>query len=366
MPRRLADVGLVAVSLLDVWVQVDADERVGLVCALVASVALLLRRRAPLTVFVLTVPAVIASWAVYAALIALYTLAASTRNRFLLAGCAATFAAATMTPRPLPALDLMAHTSTLVAFAYGLATAAAPVLLGQLVLARRDLAARLTDITEARAHEEHLTAQTVLAKERAQLAREMHDVVSHQVSLIAVRAGALQVRSPDPDTKQAAATIRQLSVRTLEELRYMVNVLRASGSRPTELTPQPTLAQLPGLVANSAIDARLELGVPADADLPPPVQRAIYRTVQEGLTNVRKHAPGSTATVRISQHSRVIRATVVNTPPTRPAMPLPSANHGLAGLRQRAALLGGTLEASPTPDRGFRLSLALPITGPNR
>jgi len=206
----------------------------------------------------------------------------------------------------------------------------------------------------------------VLAKERAQLAREMHDVVSHQVSLIAVRAGALQVRSPDPDTKQAAATIRQLSVRTLEELRYMVNVLRASGSRPTELTPQPTLAQLPGLVANSAIDARLELGVPADADLPPPVQRAIYRTVQEGLTNVRKHAPGSTATVRISQHSRVIRATVVNTPPTRPAMPLPSANHGLAGLRQRAALLGGTLEASPTPDRGFRLSLALPITGPNR
>lgn len=115
---------------------------------------------------------------------------------------------------------------TLVFFVYGLATAAAPVLFGQLLQAQRDLARRLVEIEEAREHERALHAQAVLARERAQLAREMHDVVSHQVSLIAVRAGALQVAAKDADAKEAARTIRSLSVTTLDELRTMVTLLR--------------------------------------------------------------------------------------------------------------------------------------------
>jgi signal transduction histidine kinase len=140
----------------------------------------------------------------------------------------------------------------------------------------------------------------------------------------------------------------------------MVNVLRASGSRPTELTPQPTPDQLADLVAGSAVNVRLDLGLPAGAELPPPVQRAIYRTVQEGLTNVRRHAPGSTALVEIRWDDGSIRTTVTNTAPTRPVLPLPSGQHGLAGLRQRANLLGGTLRAERTDDNGFRLDLRLP------
>jgi signal transduction histidine kinase len=140
----------------------------------------------------------------------------------------------------------------------------------------------------------------------------------------------------------------------------MVNVLRASGSRPTELTPQPTPDQLADLVAGSAVNVRLDLGLPAGAELPPPVRRAIYRTVQEGLTNVRKHAPGSTALVEIRWDDGSIRTTVTNTAPTRPVLPLPSGQHGLAGLRQRANLLGGTLRAERTDDNGFRLDLRLP------
>jgi len=359
----LVDLGLMVISLLDVCFQVGDRDRLGLACALAGTGALLLRRRAPLAVFLATLPSVFFTLAIYAALIALFTLSTRTRNRKLLAGCAAAFAACNVFPWPAPKLDALSDASNLVLLMYGLATAAAPIFLGQLIVARRDLAARLTEITEARAHEELLTMQGVLAQERAQLAREMHDVVSHQVSLIAVRAGALQVSTRDPETKQAANTIRQLSVRTLDELRSMVSVLRPSGSRPTELTPQPTLGQLAELVAGSAVDARLELGVPVEAELPPPVQRAVYRAVQEGLTNVRKHAPGSNAVVEIRREGGVIHATVTNTAPTRQVLRLPSGQQGLAGLRQRAELLGGTLAAGPTEGNGFRLDLHVPVDG---
>ncbi len=188
---------------------------------------------------------------------------------------------------------------TLVIFVYSLATAAAPVLFGQLLQAQRDLARRLDEVEEAREHERALHAQAVLARERAQLAREMHDVVSHQVSLIAVRAGALQVAAKDENTEEAARTIRSLSVTTLDELRTMVTLLRASGGRDTELSPQPTLADLRKLVDSSGIHAQLTGELPSAVGTP--TQRAIYRTVQEALTNVRKHAPGAAARVELWQ-----------------------------------------------------------------
>lgn len=358
IPAPLVDAGLAGVSLLDVFVQIEADERLGMLCALLASFALLLRRRAPLLVFVLSVPTVLLSSAVMAALIALYTFAAHTRSRALLAVGAAVFATCYMVPWPVPKHSAPFNLSDIPDLGYGLTMAAAPVFLGRLVQARRDLAARLGEITEVREHERLLTAQSVLARERAQLAREMHDVVSHQVSLITVRAGALQVSTSDPDAKEAATTIRRLSVQTLDELRQMVSVLRASGSLPTELTPQPTLAQLQALVSDSGIEANLDIDLPGD--LPPRLQRAIYRTVQEALTNVRKHAPGATAKVEVRQKDGTVHTIVTNTAPTRPTLTLPSAHHGLLGLRQRAELLGGTLESGPTPDRGYRLRLDLP------
>jgi signal transduction histidine kinase len=239
------------------------------------------------------------------------------------------------------------------------AQATSPVFLGQRVQARRELSLRLVEVSEAREHERLLIAQSVLATERAQLAREMHDAVSHQVSLIAVRAGALQVGSRDTEAKEAAATIRRLSVQTLDELRHMVGILRASGSRPTELTPQPSLADLDRLVAGSGIDTDLRTDLPGD--LPPPVQRAVYRTVQEALTNIRKHAPGATATIRMRQEDRTLRVTVTNTAPSRPALSLPGAHHGLIGLRQRAELLGGTVTSRHLGDGGYELRLVLPV-----
>ncbi|MBO1330278.1 two-component sensor histidine kinase [Streptomyces sp. VRA16 Mangrove soil] len=357
----MVDLALVVTSLADLWVNIDPEQRLPLGCALLASAALALRRRLPLTTFVLTLPAASVTDAVFATLAALYTLSSLNRHRALLTGCAVAFAICDFLPWPWTELDPedVSDTHGLIHFTYTLATATAPVFLGQLVLARRELSSRIAEISEAREHERLLTAQHVLAKERAQLAREMHDVVSHQVSLIAVRAGALQVGTRDSDAKEAATTIRRLSVQTLDELRHMVSVLRAAGSQPTELTPQPSLADLQQLVRSSGIEA--ELRSELSENLPPTIQRAVYRTVQEALTNVRKHAPGATARIHLSHSSGTIRATVTNTAATRPALPLPSAHHGLAGLRERATLLGGSVTSGPTAEGGYVTRLELPV-----
>ncbi|MFI6017771.1 sensor histidine kinase [Streptomyces sp. NPDC051287] len=360
-PRAaLADIAVVAVALADAWAHVDLTDRLTTACAVVGALGLALRHRMPLTTFVLALPTGLVTDAVVTPMVALYTLSSLNRHRLLLGTCALVYAIIDFLPWPWSSLDAteLSQTNNVFHLSYTLATAAAPVFLGQLVQARRELSLRIADISEARRQERLLTAQSVLAKERAQLAREMHDVVSHQVSLIAVQAGALQVGGRDAETRHAAATIRRLSVQTLEELRHMVGVLRASGSRPTELTPQPSLADLEHLLEAGGIEAKLEIDLPEE--LPPTVQRAVYRTVQEALTNVRKHAPGARVTVRIGLRDGSLRATVTNTAPTRSALVLPSARHGLAGLAQRAELLGGTVTSGPTAEGGYELRLELP------
>ncbi|MET7487216.1 histidine kinase [Streptomyces sp. NPDC005538] len=360
-PAALIDAALIAFALLDVWVHVEPDNRPATACALLGAFALALRRRLPLLTYLLALPSTLVTDAVLATLVALFTLASHSRHRVLLAGCALAFTVSDTTAWWWPTPELADPTDPfdLITLTYSLATAAAPVFLGQLGQARRELALRLDEITEARASERQLLSQSVLAKERAQLAREMHDVVSHQVSLIAVRAGALQVSSRAVEAKEAAADIRRLAVQTLDELRHMVGVLRAAASRPTELTPQPLLADLPQLVGGSGIEAELRADLPED--LPPTVQRAVYRTVQEALTNVRKHAPGARATIRIGHTDETLYAVITNSAPDRPALSLPGAHHGLVGLRQRAELLGGSVTAGPTAEGGYELGLELPV-----
>ncbi|GGL62284.1 two-component sensor histidine kinase [Streptomyces fumigatiscleroticus] len=358
----LRELALVVVCLLDVRFHVQSDHHpTALAFPVLAALSLPLRHRRPLATFLLALPSTLVSDAVFATLAALYTLASHTRHRLLLVVCTLAFAVCDLTlwSWPHPEFTELSASSAPITVTYSLAQAAAPVFLGQLVRAHRELSLRLAEITQAREQERLLLAEQVLAKERAQLAREMHDVVSHQVSLIAVRAGALQVGTRDPAAREAAATIRQISVQTLDELRHMVGVLRASGSRPTELTPQPSLADIQRLVDTSGIEAKLETDLPDG--LAPALQRAVYRTVQEALTNVRKHAPGAMAVIRLRHEAGRVHATVTNTAPSRPALPLPGAHHGLVGLRQRAELLGGTVSSGPTDEGGYELRLELPL-----
>ncbi|THV38681.1 sensor histidine kinase [Glycomyces buryatensis] len=355
----MTDTAVVAVAAADLftywWLEPSWHTALGSLGVL----ALFARRRWPLVVFVLTLPGAYLVGQLAAALIALFTLAVGSHRRWLIRACAVALAGCMFWPVGMGFTVLFSDLWWPAYAAYALAPAAAAAFLGQFVQARRELSARLEEITEAREHEQLMATQKVLSEERAQLAREMHDVVSHQVSLIAVRAGALQVSTGDAEAKEAAGTIRTLSVRTLDELRHMVNVLRAGGSGPTELAPQPTLAELADLVAGSGIETALRIG--SHPDLDPPVERAIYRTVQESLTNVRKHAPGASAEVVLAHEAGSVTVTIANTAPTRDAMPLPSSRHGLLGLHQRAALLGGTLTWAATPDGGWKNTLTLPV-----
>ncbi|MFC4464229.1 sensor histidine kinase [Streptomyces xiangluensis] len=360
VPAPVVDIVLVTVAAMDLWPMLWDDTRLGVALAALGCAALAFRRRFPLGVFLLTLPVALTQPFAIAPLVALFTLAARSRNRPLLAVCVALAAVTSSVPWPLASFSEVGRAMTLIDFVYSLATAVAPVLCGQLLQAHRDLARRLAEVEEAREHERMLHAQAVLARERAQLAREMHDVVSHQVSLIAVQAGAMQVATKDPNAKEAARTIRSLSVTTLDELRTMVTLLRASGGHATELTPQPTLADLHKLVESSGTQAQLS------GELPPtvgtPAQRALYRTVQEALTNVRKHAPGATGCVELWQDGDHVGVTVTNSPPTRPSLALPGSQHGLVGLRERADILHGTLEAGPTTEGGYQVRLRIPLS----
>ncbi|MHC5907451.1 sensor histidine kinase [Streptomyces sp. S6] len=359
VPPSAVDAGLVVLAVLDARINLYGETSAFMwVCVAVGCAGLMLRRRFPLAVVLLTLPMTLFLDVAVAPIAALYTLAARTRNRPLLAGCALLNAAVAIVDWPLAGTSAGDRAWTLLQFVYTLATAFAPVLIGQLVQTGHDLARRLVEIEEAREHERALYAQTVLARERAQLAREMHDVVSHQVSLIAVQAGALQVAAKDDGARDGARAIRTLSVNTLDELRHMVTLLRASGGKETELTPQPTLADLRRLTAGSGIETTLSGALPPGISTT--AQRTVYRTVQEALTNVRKHAPGARAEVLLWHDARHFGVTVTNTAPTRACVALPSASLGLIGLRERAELLDGTLATGPLPQGGYRIELRAP------
>ncbi|HEU5128547.1 MAG TPA: histidine kinase [Glycomyces sp.] len=378
-PQWAYDAVVMAVAVVHLAIVIDVRNQPLATLAALAVAALLFRRHAPLTVFLITLPP--AAWVgeKVASMLALYSLAYRARRPGVTVGAVAALTLCFMfwslhLPHWLTGTleyfygisDLrallevgVANEGAIRGHLYYLLLATVPAILGYLQRTRRDLADQLQEITEAREHEERLLTQQALAAERAQLAREMHDVVSHQVSLIAVQAGALQMQAKDREAKEAASTIRRLSVTTLEELRHMVRVLRASGVKTTELAPQPTIAQLAELVGNSGIEAELEVG--ALPELDPPLQRAVYRTVQEALTNVRKHAPGATAAVRIGAAGDIVEVEVRNTAARQPVVDLPSSQFGLMGLRQRAELLSGRLDYGPTGDGGWRLRLRVPV-----
>ncbi|WP_274563911.1 sensor histidine kinase [Streptomyces spiramyceticus] len=347
-----------------------------LAVSLAAAAALLLRRRFPVAVLLATLPGMYVGYVWFAPMIALYTVASRRPDRRLLPFCGLLVAAAHFLPNPLSDLsDLKLDRETVQYAVDTVLTTTAPVALGLLVRTRRELAARLAELAGSRAREDRLLAGQVLATERARLAREMHDVVAHQVSLISLQAGALGVSSAEGPVREVSGTIRTLAVRTLDELRHMVGVLRAAGGDTEELTPQPRLADLPRLVADSALDVEIDLGEclsRADsprARIPEAVERAAFRIVQEALTNVRKHAPGARVRVRVrlrDEDSRELHVEVRNGPADRAAAPLglPGGGHGLVGLHERVQLLGGAFEAGPTGDAGFLVRAVLPSAAP--
>ncbi|RLK59279.1 histidine kinase [Actinokineospora cianjurensis] len=318
--------------------------------------AMLLRRHVPLVALLITIPGFLAGWAQLSAMIALGTLA----RRHLISWQTAVGAALVGISRfmlwPWSAFLDLTWREHLRDVVYGVLVAGMPVAIGLLFAVRQELSTRLKELARSREREKRLHAATVRSAERAKLAREMHDVVSHQVTLIAMQAGAMQVDVRDPATREAAETIRSLSTKTLEELRELVGVLR-SGVDDDEA--QPGLEDIADLTQGA--DIRLSMDA-CPADTPGPVSRAAYRTVQEALTNVRKHAAGSWTSVRVVADADALVVEIRNDPPRRRHVgTLPSGGHGLLGLRERAGLLGGSFHAGPTDNGGFEVRARYPL-----
>ncbi|MFF0105214.1 sensor histidine kinase [Streptomyces hirsutus] len=228
----------------------------------------------------------------------------------------------------------------------------------QLMLSLRDRARRAE--TEARLRAEHAQRGA-----REAIAREMHDVLAHRLTLLSVHAGALEFRpdAPREEIVRAAGVIRESAHEALQDLREIIGVLR-TGESDDAGRPQPTLAALDTLVAESrqaGMKVTLDQRVPGSAAAPASVGRTAYRIVQEALTNARKHAPGTEVAVSVAGGpGEGLTVSVRNPPPQGDVPPVPGAGQGLIGLTERATLAGGTLEHGRAPDGGFEVRARLP------
>lgn len=219
-----------------------------------------------------------------------------------------------------------------------------------------------------RSAEEALRRQA--ADERVRIARELHDAVAHNMSLINIQAGvALHLMGSgtgDADAGKAAealGTIKQASREALVEPRSILGVLR-SVDEEAPRTPTPSLDRIDDLVATAAlsgVEVRLDLDLDGEP-IPRPVDLAAYRIIQESLTNVARHADRSEAQVRVSAGGGELTVEVVDEGSGRsPARDIPSGGNGIAGMRERAASVGGELEAGPRAGRGFAVRARLPL-----
>lgn len=204
---------------------------------------------------------------------------------------------------------------------------------------------------------------TAVVEERTRIARELHDVVAHAVSSMVVQAGAAeQVVETDPAYARAAlGSIRDTGAEALEEMRRVVAILRQDGEAGS-LAPQPGVGMLPALLTEARTHG-LAVHWETDGDpvaLPPGLDLAVYRIVQEALTNVRRHAEATRVDVRLAFEPDRLRLEV--TDDGRGAAPANGRRgHGLVGMRERASLYGGTLEAGPAGEHGYAVRAALPL-----
>lgn len=224
----------------------------------------------------------------------------------------------------------------------------------------------LTERTAELERERAVTAAQAVALDRVRIARELHDVVAHHMSVVAIQAEAApyRVENPPPELERAFATIRENAVAALTELRRVLGVVRAEDYEAPD-APQPTLADLDSLLANVRdTGLAVEKAVTgAVRELPQGVELSAYRIVQEALSNSLRHAPGADARVEVGYVLGGLGLRVVNGPPPAPSLvkPSPGAGHGITGMRERVAMLNGAMTAGPTGDGGYEVTVFLPV-----
>ncbi|MFT7766736.1 sensor histidine kinase [Clavibacter tessellarius] len=353
-PRWATDLAAAAVAALSYLPTLSYVEPWVVALFALALAALLVRRRTPRLAVLLTVPALYGGGACVPVMIALAGFGARETRRGRIVLVAGLLSAGYLVV--LQAFDDMEWFAN--AILYTALFIPTPMLVGVLLRTRRVLRAQIDEMTRLRERDRRRAREIALAEERALLAREMHDVVSHQVTLIAVQAGGLQLTSDDERTRDTAKAIRRLASVTMDELRGMVQVLRSAGGGRREPSSQHGFPDLEELIRGCGLDVRSEAELPQHFSAS--AQRAVYRFVQEGLTNAGKHAPGSAVHITTSRDDRAWSISLVSGPARQPQLALPSGHFGLIGLRDRAALLGGTVAAGMRSDGTHELRMELP------
>ena len=382
----VAAVALSVLSSLFVWAADDYDlttktlhptllGTLSLFAAIGAAVMLCWRHRWPLLVTAIAVvPPLLMRAEALAALIALSALALHRRDRVLWGMGAVVFVATGFAiwrdasrPEGNTIAGQLMGTDTVVAKVIGVVVLTAvlvaiPLTIGILRGVRIDLARRERNERELR---DEVTRQ----EERSRIAHEMHDVLGHRLSLLSLQAGALEVNS-SPKTGEVARTVRTTARQSLEDLRQVIGVLRdgrefATQEPPVPERPQPTLVDLPELVANTrraGLPVNLTVLLDGAGAAPAPLSIAVYRIVQESLTNVLRHAPGTGADVTVRGGPGAgITLEVVN-PLAATAEPSPGGGTGLTGIAERVGVLGGKVSFGPTEERMFAVRAWLPWT----
>jgi signal transduction histidine kinase len=351
-----------ALSLQSTWpdhsdVMVVVDILVGAIVCL----ALWVRRKHAIGVGVAAVS--VSSFSAFAggaAIIAVFNVAVRSSRRALMAIVALSLTSLAITPLLYPAPGRW-----LAQFLFGVLLLAVAIGWGLFTRARRELVYSLRERAERVESEQRMRVEQARDAERRRIAREMHDVLAHRLSLLSVHAGALEFR-PDAapeEVAQAAGVIRDTAQTALEELRDVIGILRDDAEESTVQPPQPTLAELPALIDESraaGMRIRWSTDTPIGDEVPASLGRTAYRVVQEGLTNARKHAPGAAVEVTVSPDAGRFLVVEVR---SRPALGAPRSNGagaGLVGLAERVSLAGGELEHGWNANGDFVLRATLP------
>lgn len=229
-----------------------------------------------------------------------------------------------------------------------------PSALGVLVTTRQRLAASLTDLRLAREAELEARADRARSAERARIGREIHDAVGHHATLIAVEAAALEATTAEPDTKSAAGRMRDLAKASLGEMRTALGLM-------SDQPPNGYLADVADLITRARLAGMQVDYDTVDVEVPPAVGRAVFRIVQECLTNAAKHAPGAPVRVAITTAASTLTVTTTSDPSTATVTHPAGSGLGLAGMSERAHSLGGHLTVNR--DKTFTVRAHLPIDG---
>ncbi|MEW2386738.1 histidine kinase [Streptomyces venezuelae] len=336
----------------------ELDQVVGaLACA-----AIWLRRRWPVGLAVAMVPVSVASdTAGGAAAVALFTLAVHRPFRYVawVGGVSVAVVPLTYWLRPDSGMSYG------ISIAFGVLITVTVIGWGMFVRSRRELLLSLRDRAVRAENEAALRAEQAQRLAREDIAREMHDVLAHRLTLLSVHAGALEFRpdAPREEIARAAGVIRESSHEALQDLRQVIGVLRG-GEADASGRPQPTLAALGTLIAESrdaGMKVVLDNRVTDPDSVPTALGRTAYRIAQEGLTNARKHAPGAEVTVTVTgAPGEGLTLSVRNPAPPGPVPAVPGSGQGLIGLAERASLAGGRLGHEAGDDGGFHLEAWLP------